>query len=156
MKFGEGNKCKCWYRLIFWCLHLFTMFKQTCMCMELNLWCLCYSAPSQHNICKKMTIQKFIVWMMGQPCVKDFKKHWWILHGAICYVVQLRNISLALYTITLHIHNSFWFFQIIRFCKTNSCCTHKKIGKNKSLTPHVHHMSCFNFIMFEEIDKLRS
>jgi hypothetical protein len=45
-------------------------------------------------------------------------------------------------------------FQIIIFCKTNSCYTHKKIGKNKSLTPHVYHVSYFNFIMFEEIDKL--
>jgi len=58
---------------------------------------------------QKMTIQKFIVWMMGQPCVKNSKMHWWNLHGAICYVVQLRNKSLVLYIVILHIHNNFWY-----------------------------------------------
>jgi len=53
IKFWEGNKCKWWYKLIFWYLHFLTVLKQACMCVELNLWCLCYSAPSQHNICKK-------------------------------------------------------------------------------------------------------
>jgi hypothetical protein len=43
-----------------------------------------------------MTIQKFIVCMMGQPCVKDSKMHWWILHGDVCYV-QFRDRSLVMY-----------------------------------------------------------
>jgi hypothetical protein len=58
---------------------------------------------------QKMTIQKFMVGMMGQPCVKDSKMDCWILHGATCYAVQLRNKNLVLYTIILHIQNSFWF-----------------------------------------------
>jgi hypothetical protein len=56
-----------------------------------------------------MTIQKFMIWMMGQPLVKDSKMDCWILHGAICYAAQLRNKSLALYIVILHIQNNFWF-----------------------------------------------
>jgi hypothetical protein len=45
-------------------------------------------------------------------------------------------------------------FQIVGFYMTYSSCTHKKIEMNEYLTPtpFVCHVSCSNFVMFEEID----
>jgi hypothetical protein len=53
MKFWEGKKCRCWYRLRFWYLHSLIVLKQAGMRVELNLGSLGYNAPCQHNIRKK-------------------------------------------------------------------------------------------------------
>jgi hypothetical protein len=53
MKFWEGKKCKCWYRLRFRYLHSLIVLKQAGMRVELNLGSLGYNAPCQHNIRKK-------------------------------------------------------------------------------------------------------